>query len=58
MRYADDFLLGFVGPKKEAVEILINISWFVDVHLGMALNTDKTGVCHHEKGVYFLGYKI
>ena len=58
VRYADDFLLGFIGPKKEAVEILIHISWFADVYLGMTLNMDKTGVRHHEKGVYFLGYKI
>lgn len=58
VRYADDFLLGFIGPKKEAVEILIHISWFADVYLGMTLNIDKTGVRHHEKGVYFLGYKI
>ena len=58
VRYADDFLLGFIGPKKEAAEILIHISWFVDLFLGMTLNTDKTHVRHHEKGVYFLGYKI
>ena len=58
VRYADDFLLGFIGPKKEAVEILIYISGFVDVYLGMKLNTDRTNVRHHEKGVYFLGYKI
>lgn len=58
VRYADDFLLGFIGPKKEAVEIIVHISWFVDVYLGMVLNTDKTGARHHEKGVCFLGYKI
>ena len=58
VRYADDFLLGFIGPKKEAVDILIRISWFTDVYLGMMLNIDKTGVRHHEKGVHFLGYKI
>jgi group II intron reverse transcriptase/maturase len=58
VRYADDFLFGFIGSKKEAVEILIHVSWFADVYLGMTLNTDKTGVRHHEKGVYFLGYKI
>jgi group II intron reverse transcriptase/maturase len=58
VRYADDFLLGFIGPKKEAVKILLHISWFVDLCLGMTLNTNETGVRHHEKGVYFLGYKI
>jgi hypothetical protein len=24
----------------------------------MSLNIEKTGVKHHEKGTYFLGYKI
>lgn len=58
VRYANDFLLGFIGSKKEAVEISFHISWFVGLFLGMTLNTDKTIVCHHEKGIYFLGYKI
>lgn len=58
VRYADDFLLGFIGPKEEAMELLIHISGFADGYLGMTLDTDKTSVRHHEKGVYFLGYKI
>jgi hypothetical protein len=57
-RYADDFLFGYIGPKKEAVSILIAVNHFVDLFLGMRLNVDKTRVRHHEKGVYFLGYKI
>jgi hypothetical protein len=58
VRYADNFLLGFIGLKEEAIEILVHISGFADKYLGMRLNTDKTGIRHHEKGVYFLGYKI
>ena len=58
VRYADNFLLGFIGPKKEATKILTIISWFVELFLGMSLDIDKTNVQHHEKGVYFLGYKI
>jgi retron-type reverse transcriptase len=57
-RYADDFLFGYIGTKKEAISILIAINHFVDLFLGMRLNIDKTRVRHHEKGVYFLGYKI
>jgi len=58
IRYADDLLLGFIGNKKEAVDLLIKFSYFADRYLGMNFNTDKTGVVHHEKGVIFLGYKI
>lgn len=58
VRYCDDFLLGFIGKKKEAVSVLVLISHFVELLLGIRLNPIKTRVRHHEKGVYFLGYKI
>jgi RNA-directed DNA polymerase len=58
VRYADDILLGFIGPRKEAVSILIEISNFASVYCSMDLNILKSGVVHHEKGVEFLGYKI
>jgi hypothetical protein len=57
-RYADDFLFGYIGPKKEAISILIAVNHFVDLFIGMRLNVNKTRVRHHEKGAYFLGYKI
>lgn len=58
VRYDDDFLLGFIGKKKEAVSVLVLISHFVELLLGVRVNYKKTRVRHHEKGVYFLGYKI
>ena len=58
VRYADDFLLGYIGSKSDAVKLLVHISHFVDSYLGMKLHTEKSGVKHHEKGVIFLGYKI
>lgn len=58
VRYADDFLLGYIGSKFDAVKLLISISHFADRYLGMKLHTEKSGVKHHEKGVLFLGYKI
>ena len=58
IRYADDFLLGYIGSKSDAVKLLICISHFTDLYLGMKLHSEKSGVKHHEKGVLFLGYKI
>jgi hypothetical protein len=58
VRYADDFLLGYIGFKSDAVKLLIHISHFSDSYLGMKLHSEKSGVKHHEKGVLFLGYKI
>ena len=37
VRYADDFLLGYIGSKSDAVELLIRISHFADSYLGMKL---------------------
>lgn len=58
VRYADDILLGFIGPRSEATSILIEISNYASVHCSLEFNILKSGVVHHEKGVEFLGYKI
>lgn len=57
-RYADNFLLGFIGPKNEAVEILIHISWFADLFLGMTLNTEKHMFVIIRKVFIFWGIKF
>ncbi|MBE9047962.1 maturase [Pleurocapsales cyanobacterium LEGE 10410] len=58
-RYADDFLLGLVGSKSEAVEIKQKIANFLREQLHLELNKDKTLVTHamNEKA-NFLGYEI
>lgn len=58
IRYADDILLGFIGPRSEAINILIDISNFVSIYCSMNFNIEKTNVVYYEKGVVFLGYKI
>jgi len=58
VRYAEDILLGFIGPKSEALNILIEISNFASIFCSMNFSIEKTSVVHHEKGVVFLGYKI
>jgi RNA-directed DNA polymerase len=57
-RYADDFLVGHVGNKKNAWLILQQIAAFVEQHLNMKLHEKKSGVKHHENGVIFLGYHL
>lgn len=44
--------------EKKAVKIILHVSWFVEIFLSLTLKTDKTNIRHHDKGVYFLGYKI
>ncbi len=58
-RYADDFLLGLVGSKSEAVEIKQKIANFLGEQLHLELNQDKTLVTHARCGqANFLGYEI
>jgi len=46
IRYADDFLLGFTGPKEEAEEIKVELGQFLKGHLKLDLSPEKTLVTH------------
>ena len=57
VRYADDFLVGIIGPKSDAVRIRSEIQQFLKEKLNLKLNLDKTKVSHHlNDRVRFLGY--
>lgn len=58
MRYADDFVVGYIGSKAEANSILCYMASIVGCLLKMELNPEKSGVKHVNKGVLFLGYHI
>ena len=58
-RYADDHLLGFIGPKAEAEEIKTKLAEFLRETLALELNTAKTLITHARTGAaWFLGYEI
>jgi group II intron reverse transcriptase/maturase len=57
-RYADDFLLGFIGPKSEAEEIKRKLGEFLGT-LGLTMSEEKTLTTHATLGcARFLGYDI
>jgi len=59
IRYADDFLLGFTGPKKEAEEIRHQLSEYLRNTLKLTLSVEKTFITHaHDEKAHFLGYEI
>src|SRR5574341_823400 len=59
VRYADDHLLGFVGPKAEAEEIKYRLTAFLRDDLKLELSKDKTLITHARTGAArFLGYEI
>ena len=59
VRYADDFLLGFVGPVSEAREIRDRVGEFLRDNLKLTLSAEKTLITHaSDDRARFLGYEI
>ena len=59
IRYADDFLLGVIGPMTEAEEIKERIATFLGTELKLTLSAEKTLITHANTGrARFLGYEI
>ena len=58
VRYADDFLIGVNGNKKECQRIKQQIRDFMAKELHMELSEEKTLITHSNEGVRFLGYDI
>jgi hypothetical protein len=59
MRYADDFLLGFIGTRAEAEAIKEEIGRFLNEELGLEMSDEKTLITHASKEkARFLNYEI
>ncbi|HTU07771.1 MAG TPA: reverse transcriptase domain-containing protein [Trebonia sp.] len=59
IRYADDALFGFTGPKAEAEEIKARLAAFLRDDLKLELSEEKTLITHaRTQAARFLGYEI
>jgi group II intron reverse transcriptase/maturase len=59
LRYADDVLLGFCGPRAGAEEIKTRLAAFLRETLALELNDSKTLITHaRTRAARFLGYEI
>lgn len=59
IRYADDWLIGFAGPKEEAEEIKSNIRDYLHDVLKLELSEEKTLITHAKtEAARFLSYEI
>ena len=59
VRYADDFLLGFVGTRQEAEEIKQKLADFLRDNLKLELSEEKTLITHaRSEKARFLGYDL
>ena len=59
VRYADDFVLGFIGPKAEAEQIKESLETFLRDNLKLELSKEKTLITHAvSQAAKFLGYEL
>lgn len=57
VRYADDFLLGFIGSKDQAQMVYQEINQFIEENLNLKVSVLKSGI-KNKTGTRFLGYDI
>lgn len=57
-RYADDFIIGVIGSKAEARQIMEEVRTFLADHLKLTVSEQKSGISHASDGARFLGYDI
>ena len=58
VRYADDFIVGVIGSKKDCELIKQDIKNFLQEKLQLNLSDEKTLITHAIKPAKFLGYEI
>ena len=59
VRYADDFVLGFIGPKVEAQQVKETLETFLRDTLKLELSREKTLITHAtSQAARFLGYEL
>src|SRR5436305_2560016 len=59
VRYADDWLIGFAGPRREAEAIKETIKTFLREELGLELSEEKTLITHaRTQAAKFLSYEL
>lgn len=58
VRYADDFIIGVIGPKADAEIIKGKLRAFLHDELNLTLSEEKTKITHSAELVRFLGYDL
>ena len=57
-RYADDFIIGVIGSKKDAENVKSTIKTFLQETLKLTLSEEKTKITHSSDTIRYLGYDI
>lgn len=58
VRYADDFLVGIIGSKEDAVQVKRDIGNYLRGTLKLEMSEEKTLITHTATKARFLGYDI
>ena len=57
-RYADDFVVGIIGSRKDAEQVKANIRDFLANTLKLTLSEEKTKITHSSELIDYLGYQF
>jgi len=57
-RYADDFLIGIIGSKDDARQIMEEVRTFLSKNLKLSVSDEKSGIRKASDGARFLGYDV
>ena len=57
-RYADDFLIGVIGPRADAEQTKAEVAQFLATQLHLALSAEKTLITPARRTARFLGYDV
>ena len=57
-RYADDFIVGIIGSRKDAEKIKTDIRDFLANTLKLTLSDEKTKITHSSELIDYLGYQF
>lgn len=58
VRYADDFILGYIGTKEGSQTIYDSIVSFIKENLKLEISKEKSRISFASEGLLFLGYDI
>ncbi|MED4319706.1 group II intron reverse transcriptase/maturase, partial [Priestia megaterium] len=58
VRYADDWLIGIIGNREDAIMIKKELTEFISHKLKLELSQEKTLITNSNKFARFLGYNI
>jgi RNA-directed DNA polymerase len=58
VRYADDFVVAWNGPKAGAEQLKAELATFLRDQMGLTLSEEKTRITHITEGYDFLGHTV